>query len=561
MKRFAPLAFVTLALGFSACQSTNTPTPETAAQGSGLDVDGIEVQASGKTLPNFTAAAKCPFVLPQNIKPEQTKCGFIEVRESRRNPTDRTIKLAVLVVKNTSGKANTTANMILNGGPGGSSQGTIFALGEPGYLNTYAGQFDLIFFDQRGSNQSQPRLECPSPQTAAARLQTLTTRDLSSAQEYEQSIEQSVTNDLKCRDALVAKGYNLNAYNTFENAADVNDIRKALGYKLLNLNGSSYGSYLAQIVLRDYPSVVRSVNLEAIIDPRRDWLAESPLSFDRSRIEIFRACAAVEACNKAFPNLGPVLESLYKELNASKPTINVPISATETVPIQVDGDDFIFVLTQYVYQSGFIPFVPLFIYQTKSGDYRFLADLFSRFVGSDAGNSRGMYLSIVCSDVTPLTPEQFVRFNISQVTPPYQQVLGFAGLSVNKVCKKWGVPTDLSARMTKLSDKPSLLQVGYFDPITPPEYARAVSSELFNNTVAFYPAGSHGATVTSLSPGDEGACAQSILTSFFKNPSVKPNTTCAGRPVGFLVPTPGARAQSMDIPLPKFNPNPPIPWF
>jgi pimeloyl-ACP methyl ester carboxylesterase len=561
MKRFTSIALITLALGFSACQNTNTPNPETGAQNPVIDADLIEVQANGKTLPNFTTTTNCPFQLPPNIKPEQTKCGYVEVKETRRKTTDRTIKLAVLVVKNLAGKASTTANMVLMGGPGASSQGNIFSLGEPGYLNTYAGQFDLIYFDQRGSGQSQPRLECPSEQTAAARLQTLTARDLSSDEEYQQEVDKSVANDIKCRDALVAKGYNLSAYNTFENAADVNDIRKALGYTLLNIDGKSYGSYLAQIVLRDYPSVIRSVNLEAIINPRRDWLAESPRAFDRSRLEIFEACAAVQACDKAFPNLGPVFESLYKELNASKPTINVPISATETVPIQINGDDLIFVLTQYIYQSGFIPFVPLFVYQTKSGDYSFLADLFSGFIGGDAGNSRGMYLSIVCSDVTQLTSEQFIRFNISQVTPPYQQPLGFAALSVNKACKMWGVPADLSARTTKFSDKPALLQVGYFDPITPPEYSRSVNAELFNSTVAFYPAGSHGATTTSLSPGDEGACAQSILTGFFKNPSVKPNTTCAGRPVGFLVPVEGARAQGLDIPLPKFTPAPLVPWY
>jgi pimeloyl-ACP methyl ester carboxylesterase len=557
MKRFVPLTLLTLALGFSACQNTNTPSPEATAPNPVVpDAELMEVQANGKALPNFTATANCPFQLPPNIKPEQTKCGYVEVRENRREPTDRTIKLAVLVVKNLLGKANTTANIVLNGGPGGSAQGDIFALGDPSYLNTYAGEFDLIYFDQRGSGQSQPRLECPSEQSAAARLQSLAARTLSDAEDYEKEVAQNVAAGLRCRDALVAKGYNLNAYNTFESAGDINDIRKVLGYKQLNIDGKSYGSYLAQIALRDYPSVIRSVNLEAIINPRQDWLSESPLSFDRSRIEVFRACATTPACNKAFPNLNQAFESIYRQLEVTKPTIDVPVSETETVPVQVDGDFYLFVLTQYLYDPSFIPYVPLYVYVAKSGDYGFFASLLSGFIGSDAGNSAGMYNSVVCSDVVQFTPEQVVRSNMSRTTPLYQQQLGLSALVANKICQKWGVRPDVAARNPVFSDKPALLQTGYFDPITPPNYTTSVSFQLRNNTVAFYPAGSHGATRLSYAPGDEGSCAQGILTSFFKTPSVKPNTACAGRPAWFIVPAQGARAQSKDFPLPQFTPNP-----
>jgi pimeloyl-ACP methyl ester carboxylesterase len=47
----------------------------------------------------------------------------------------------------------------------------------------------------------------------------------------------------------------LTAYNTAASAADVNDLRLALGYEQINLWGGSYGARLALEVMRDYPAV------------------------------------------------------------------------------------------------------------------------------------------------------------------------------------------------------------------------------------------------------------------------------------------------------------------
>jgi pimeloyl-ACP methyl ester carboxylesterase len=72
---------------------------------------------------------------------------------------------------------------------------------------------------------------------------------------------------LRCRDRLIQEGIDLSAYNSAASAADVNDLRIALGYDQVNLYGVSYGSRLALTVMRDYPGILRSVILDSTYPP------------------------------------------------------------------------------------------------------------------------------------------------------------------------------------------------------------------------------------------------------------------------------------------------------
>jgi pimeloyl-ACP methyl ester carboxylesterase len=568
MKQFAPIFLVALSLTFAACNTTPTsqePSGETVPLEKPplQDVDLMERQGDGQRVPRFEASEICPFQLPENISPTNVKCGYVVVRESRRPRNQNTIKVAVVVVKNLAGKENSVANVYLQGGPGGDVQGTILGL-QGGYLQTFAGQNDFILFDQRGVGKSIPRLECPSSQGAAARVQASISANGGSADPVlDELANQNVAVALKCRDALLAKGYNLGAFNTFENAADVNDIRKALGYKELNLWGGSYGSYLAQIVMRDYRRVIRSVDLEAIIDPRQNWLALSPLAFDRSRLEVFKACAANTACNTAFPNLSTTFDALIADLNATQPEIDIPISATESVRAKINGDLFFNVLNQLLYDPGFLEFVPIYITVTKAGNYRAFASILSQlFLGGDGTNSNGMYYSVVCSDVAQFTNEFQINQILDRVTLTYRRTLGVNALAAFRTCQQWGVRADFFATFPVFSDIPTLLQVGFFDPITPPSYAQAVNRRLFNKQFVFYPAGAHGATRPSQAPGDQNECAQGLLTAFYDDPELDLNDACVKPEITFFVPNPATRASGAEsFPIPKIEPAPLLPRY
>jgi pimeloyl-ACP methyl ester carboxylesterase len=70
-----------------------------------------------------------------------------------------------------------------------------------------------------------------------------------------------------CYQRMVAAWADLGAYNTTEYAADVADLRVALGIREWNVFGVSYGSNLAMTLMREHPQGIRSVTVDSVEPP------------------------------------------------------------------------------------------------------------------------------------------------------------------------------------------------------------------------------------------------------------------------------------------------------
>jgi pimeloyl-ACP methyl ester carboxylesterase len=132
------------------------------------------------------------------------------------------------------------------GGPGlHSVQGTAGS----GFLTTYGPILkdrDFVLFSRRGTTLAQPTLDCPAYNglTLQASTQGLWPEERGKARRDAL---------LKCAKAFEAQGINLSAYNSNENADDVDAIRQGLGYDKIFFCGESYGTPLGQFVLRRHP--------------------------------------------------------------------------------------------------------------------------------------------------------------------------------------------------------------------------------------------------------------------------------------------------------------------
>ena len=125
-----------------------------------------------------------------------------------------------------------------------------------------------------------------------------------------------------CHRELAATGADLSAYNSTENAADFADLRKVLGITTWNVYGTSYGSYLAQTLMRGHPEGIRSVVLDLVLPttytiPGNWWITHA--GFDN----LFQACAAETACNAAHPHLEKTFTGLVNKLEAEPLTTTV----------------------------------------------------------------------------------------------------------------------------------------------------------------------------------------------------------------------------------------------
>ena len=89
-----------------------------------------------------------------------------------------------------------------------------------------------------------------------------------------------------------------------------------------NVYGTSYGSYLAQTLMRDHPEGIRSVVLDSVL-PTTYNVAENWQNARDGFDNIFQACAAEPACNAAHPHLEQTFTGLVNKLEAEPLTATV----------------------------------------------------------------------------------------------------------------------------------------------------------------------------------------------------------------------------------------------
>jgi pimeloyl-ACP methyl ester carboxylesterase len=243
--------------------------------------------------------------LPPGLDPPirfgQTTCGLVNVPSNHASPGGPTISLAVLILPSTGTNPEPDPLFWAQGGPGGSTVSDLKWLAHDSPLRVHR---DMVLFDQRGTGNSVPSLDCPEWETSAV---SASENDLTQ-QEAERIQLEAVS---ACRRRLQGAGVMLSDFNTRENAADVEG-PPGLGYDKVNLYGVSYGTELALNFMRSFPTSLRSAILDSVVPPQVNVETEAYRSFDHALTELFDACRADSECRQAYPNL----EQTYTDLSA-----------------------------------------------------------------------------------------------------------------------------------------------------------------------------------------------------------------------------------------------------
>jgi pimeloyl-ACP methyl ester carboxylesterase len=187
------------------------------------------------------------------------QCGTVAVPLDYSNPLGGVIKIA-LTRKPATDPSHRIGSVLLNpGGPGGS--GIAFAHDSAKLMANLNARFDLVGFDPRGVGQSAPVRCLSGPQT-----DILNAIDpvLDDPQEKQAFIESDRAYARSCQRA---SGKILAFVDTASSARDIDLIRAALGDAKLTYLGFSYGTYLGQMYAHLFPTHVRALALDAVIDP------------------------------------------------------------------------------------------------------------------------------------------------------------------------------------------------------------------------------------------------------------------------------------------------------
>lgn len=454
---------------------------------------------------------------PELDFPPGVRCGYLTVPENRAKPDGRRIRIFVMRTPAIAAKPRPDPIVYLSGGPGGAGSFEVAFMVMHG-LNA---DREVIFIDQRGTHRAEPRLGCPAwEQFLYDSVGTPFAADSTTAADSA-AIK-------KCRDHWAAGGVDLAAYNSTENAADIADLRVALGIDRWNVYGVSYGSKLALTLLRNHPQGIRSVILDSVSPPTSNivekWWAAPASSFKA----IFAACAAQPACAKAYPNLEADFTATVNGLDTTPAVVQVADGSGVPVTVSVDGFAFAFTLIM-TSERGDAAGIPKMIADTARGDAGTVAAAYlalrgpHEFVGL---GGMGLAMTVFCAEHANLTTEAATLAKAKAALPGFpERVLRVQPKQARLFteCPIWNVGmAEPAVSAPIVSDVPVLILEGAFDAATAPEWVELITPDLKSSQVVAFPFTGHAVLGKS-------TCAVSIATAFLDDPTKPVDRSCAAR--------------------------------
>jgi pimeloyl-ACP methyl ester carboxylesterase len=224
------------------------------------------------------------------------QCGSVTVPLDYAHPTAGTIDIA-LNRKPATDQANRIGSLLINpGGPGAS--GVDWVSGSAAALSILNRRFDLVGFDPRGVGQSSPVRCLDATQEAAYDALDTVLDDPLEKQALIDSYKQFAAG---CEQL---SGTILPFVNTVSAVRDMDAIRAALGDTKLTFLGYSYGTFLGETYAHLFPTRVRAIVLDGVVDPKlsaMDSQLAQTAGFEQDLQAFLADCPARSSCVWAHP--------------------------------------------------------------------------------------------------------------------------------------------------------------------------------------------------------------------------------------------------------------------
>lgn len=437
--------------------------------------------------------APCPFPGGDQAAEHDIECGYVTVPEHRDRESGRTIELAVAIVHSHVPDSGEDPVLFLSGGPGDSALIDIAPLWGG---STIRERHDLILLDQRGTGYSRPALPCqpldeppplypPQADQAAERVRLATI----------------------CLDAYREQGIDVTAYSTSESASDVEAVRQALGIDRWSLYGISYGTRLALEVVRTHGSTVAAAVLDSAYPPQVRPMEDASARFERALDATLEACRADAACADAYPGVGSRLSTIMSNGDAEFDGNEPPVPAWYAA----------IVLNSMLYAEQGIAAFPAVVDGLERGNAMLIRQGHTNWLPSVVeATATGMHYSVECRDRTFGVDEAAVAADRAAHTR-YGSMEGVR--IIIPVCAAWGTEAPSPVELEPVvSDVPTLLLVGAFDPVTPPAYAAETARTLSHGSVVELPGLGHAVTFNP--------CGRQLRDAFLADPTAPLDRSC-----------------------------------
>jgi pimeloyl-ACP methyl ester carboxylesterase len=314
---------------------------------------------------------------------EELRCGVHQVYENRRAQSGRQLPLKIIVIPARHPHPDEGPVFYLTGGPGETDADMAPDLVSGSERETH----DVVLVDERGTGDGH-RLDCPSPGSDD---------DL---QGYLKGpFDQAA---LKACAARLAQSFDLSQYTTANFADDLDEVRQAMGYGRINLEGGSFGTYAAMTYIRRHGAHVRSAYLNSLV------LLDNkvPLNHARAAQEgldaLLDQCEAAPACRGAYPSLRADIAAILAQLrkHPAQAWVRHPATGART-SVSLDATGFADGLRTMLYSADAAHGLPPLIAKAKAGDF---SDFAERAMNSSRniykGLRMGLSLAITCNEFT-----------------------------------------------------------------------------------------------------------------------------------------------------------------
>lgn len=406
--------------------------------------------------------------------------GRLRVPVRHAGPSADSIEIHFVRFKSTSENPGPPI-VYLAGGPGGS--GTLSSAGDRfDVFQALRAVGDVIALDQRGVYLTDPYLVCPDSWDYPLDQPT----DVS-------LLQQAIGPFLDACYAYWSDSVDVQAFNTRESAADLDDLRAALGAEQVVLWGISYGTHLALAYLRQFPDRVAAAMLAGTEGP--DHTYKLPANLDRILLRVDSAMQADSKLRAAVPDFVGELRQVLARLETEPERLAfVDPETGDSLTVVVGADDIRRGIFGELGEREDIVAFPARAIPILRGDFSAIAPLVAR--GRRGMRQLAMTIAMDCS--SGASAERLALIEAQAATA----ILGDAGnIGIRADCAHWPVE-DLGDeyRSAVASDVPVLFISGSLDIKTPPSNAEEVRQGFPNSHHLIIDGGSHDDDLVFSSP-------------------------------------------------------------
>jgi pimeloyl-ACP methyl ester carboxylesterase len=397
------------------------------------------------------------------------QCGNLMVPLDYSHPAGRKVTLA-LIKKPKQGAQPRIGSLLYN--PGGPGESGVDYLRDDPSIKDLNQRFDIVAWDPRGIGGST-RISCVDNATLD--------RDLALDGVLDDPAEKAATvqADKDFVDGCQRRsGFLLPFMDSATTARDMDQIRAALGDAKLTYIGFSYGTLLGQWYAHLFPTHVRALSLDGVVDPgvsANESQLRQVVGFEQNLQAFLTDCRSRTSC--VFGRSGDPAAKLNDLMaRLDKTPINVG-SRQLTRNLAMTG------LLQTLYDQSLWTYLDQGLVAAQNGDGRillFFADYYNKrnSDGTYDALANGGFAAVFCVDFPSTSDIAYY----DSLGPSYEKASPFFGEWFqygNLLCGDWPVKLKGSHTPLPIQGAPPILLVGGTnDPATPYVDAQSVNRQI-----------------------------------------------------------------------------------